>query len=402
MPLQRRSCTATPARRRSRRTSASCGSRSSSRCAALRTSTRRPRTGCRGASRSSSPGAPRPPPSSSPTGIRRAPQARSGSARNSARSCRYRGRRRPTTACSRSRKAPTSRTSSPVDSALSIGGQSVARGEHTHLSLPVFTDLDGSEVAVPVHVVHGARPGPTLGLLSMLHGDEWSMLQTLAELLARVDAAALRGTLIVVPIGNPYAFRQLRRTSRETLEFDAADLNRVFPGDETWLTKRIANVITREVLSKVTHLIDFHPGPVGSAWMQVIFGRDLPGDLPERSEAMARAFGIPAISRSDQVTGIPGPRSATGYAGLHFGVPGIVAEVGGLGFGDAIERGWREQNIEGVLGVMRHLEMLDRPARPEPEFVLFTKDWIVRPRTSGLLIPSLGPERLGTRVAGGD
>lgn len=293
-----------------------------------------------------------------------------------------------------------------MDSALSIRGRRIARGEAAHLSLPVFTDLDGSEVAVSVHVLHGARPGATLGLLSMLHGDEWSMLQTLAELLSRVDAKALRGTLIVVPIGNPYAFRQLRRTSRETLEFDAADINRVFPGDETWLTKRIANAITREVLSKVTHLIDFHPGPVGSAWMQVIVGRDLPGDLPQRSEAMARAFGIPAISRSDQVTAIPGPRSATGYAAMNFGVPSIIAEVGGLGFGDALEQRWREQNIEGVLGVMRHLEMADGPvygpARPEPEFVFFTKDWIVRPKTSGLLIPSLGPERLGTQVASGE
>lgn len=289
-----------------------------------------------------------------------------------------------------------------MDSALSIGGRSIPRGEAQRLSLPVFTDLDGSEVAVPVHVVHGARPGPTLGLLSMLHGDEWSMLQTLAELLAQVDPRTVRGTLIVVPVGNPYAFRQLRRTSRETLEFDAADINRIFPGDETWLTKRIANAITREVLSKVTHLIDFHPGPVGSAWMQVIVGRDLPGDLPQRSEAMARAFGIPAISRSDQVTAIPGPRSATGYAAMNFGVPSIIAEVGGLGFGDALEQRWREQNIEGVLGVMRHLEMIDGPARPEPEFVFFTKDWIVRPRTSGLLIPSIGPERLGTRVASGE
>src|SRR5688500_20159967 len=59
-----------------------------------------------------------------------------------------------TTACSRSRKAPTSRTSSPVDSALSIGGQSVARGEHTHLSLPVFrSEEHTSELQSPCNLV---------------------------------------------------------------------------------------------------------------------------------------------------------------------------------------------------------------------------------------------------------
>ena len=287
---------------------------------------------------------------------------------------------------------------------LRIGGVDIAAGTSARLSLPVFTDLDGSNVAVPVHVVRGSGPGPTLTLLSMLHGDEWSMLQTLAELTAGVDPSALKGSLLIVPIGNPYAFRQLRRTSRETLEFDSADLNRDFPGDETWLTRRIARVITDEVLAKTTHLIDFHPGPFGSAWMQVVVGRDLPGHLPKRSEEMARAFGVTAISRAQQLGVLPGPRSASAYAGVTFGVPSIIAEVGGLGFDDRLERRWREQNIQGVLGVMRHLGMLDGPPAREgsAEFLFFMRDWIVRPTTSGLLIPVIEPDRLATRVEQGE
>ena len=275
------------------------------------------------------------------------------------------------------------------------------------MALPAFTDVDGSEVAVPVHVVHGREDGPTLTLLSMLHGDEWSMLQTLAELLTRLDPGAVRGTLLVVGIGNPYAFRQLRRLSHETLEFDSGDLNRAFPGDATWPTRRIAELITREVLQKSTHLIDFHPGPFGSAWMQVIYARDLPGDLATQAEQMARAFGVRCISRS-VLGGIPGPRSASGYAAMQLGVPGILAEVGGIGFGEPLETEWREQNIRGVLGVMRHLGMLDSPsptppsAAPGQRFVSFTRDWIVRPTTSGLLIPAIGAERLGTEIAEGD
>lgn len=289
---------------------------------------------------------------------------------------------------------------------MTVGGRAIAPGTTTHLTLPVFTDLDGSDVAIPLHVVHGAAPGPTLSLLSMLHGDEWSMLQTLAELLARLDPSTLRGTLLVVAIGNPYAFRQLRRTSRETLEFDSADVNRVFPGEETWLTRRVAHVITREVLARTTHLIDFHPGPFGSAWSQVIVGRDFPGDLPRRAESMARAFGIDCISLSDQATGIPGPRSASGHAATAYGVPGIVVEVGGLGFDERLEQRWREQNIDGVLGVMRHLEMLEADARTPVDgsrrMLTFRKSWVARPTTSGLLIPAIGAERLGTEVAEGD
>lgn len=292
---------------------------------------------------------------------------------------------------------------SPPDRAFVVGGQSVLPGTVVHLSLPVFTDVDGSGVGITLHVIHGGEPGPTLTLMSMLHGDEWSMLQTLSELIASVDPSTLRGTLLVLPIGNPYAFRQLRRTSRETLEFDASDLNRTFPGDETWLTRRIASVISREILARTSHLIDFHPGPFGSAWMQVVIGRDLPGDLVERSEAMARAFGVPLICRSDQLGGIPGPRSATAYA-AKLGVPSIIAEVGGLGFDDALERRWREQNIEGVRGVMRELGMIASSVdhSTAPEYLYFTRDWIVRPTTSGLLLPAIGAERLGTAVAKGD
>lgn len=295
--------------------------------------------------------------------------------------------------------------SAPRAGALTLGGRAVAPGTKANLTLPVFTDLDGSQVAIPLHVIHGAASGPTLTLLSMLHGDEWSMLQTLAELITRVDPSAVRGTLLVVPIGNPYAFRQLRRTSRETLEFDSADVNRVFPGEETWLTRRVAHVITREVLARTSHLIDFHPGPFGSAWSQVIVGRDFPGDLPRRSEAMARAFGVDCISLSDQATGIPGPRSASSHAATAYGVAGIVAEVGGLGFDEALERRWREQNIDGVLGVMRHLEMLEADATSPDRsrrLLTFSRSWVARPTTSGLLIPAIGAERLGSEVTEGE
>jgi predicted deacylase len=144
--------------------------------------------------------------------------------------------------------------------------------------------------------------------------------------------------------------------------------------------------------------------------MQVVIGRDLPGDLPQRSEAMAVAFGVTTISRSLQMGVLPGPRSASGYAAAQLGVPSIIAEVGGLGFDERFERRWREQNIRGVLGVMGHLGMVNEPGSDSgadaraaaEEFRFFSSDWIVRPTTSGLLVPLIGPERLGTKVAKDD
>ena len=38
--------------------------------------------------------------------------------------------------------------------------------------LPVTTMADGSELRLPLHVLKGAKPGPTLGLTGLIHGDE--------------------------------------------------------------------------------------------------------------------------------------------------------------------------------------------------------------------------------------
>ena len=61
--------------------------------------------------------------------------------------------------------------------------------------------------------------------------------------------------------------------------------------------------------------------------------------------------------------------------------------------------------MNGVLGVMRQLSMFDsqpvedtRSDAGADRFRFFTKEWVVRPTTSGLLVPAIGQERLGTRA----
>ena len=38
--------------------------------------------------------------------------------------------------------------------------------------LPVTTMSDGTDLRLPLHVLTGAQPGPTLGLTGMIHGNE--------------------------------------------------------------------------------------------------------------------------------------------------------------------------------------------------------------------------------------
>lgn len=54
--------------------------------------------------------------------------------------------------------------------------------------LPVTRVSDGAELHLPLHVVTGARPGPTLGLAGMIHGNEpLPTVPIICQALAQVD-----------------------------------------------------------------------------------------------------------------------------------------------------------------------------------------------------------------------
>ncbi len=87
-----------------------------------------------------------------------------------------------------------------------------------------------------------------------------------------------------------------------------------------------------------------------------------------------------------------GPTSL-GFAGERHGVPGIVAEVGGLGFGEAQERAWLDQNVTGTRGVMQHLGMIDGDPPRLSRYLEVHDYWRVGPKSGGYLEPLVGLDR---------
>jgi predicted deacylase len=73
--------------------------------------------------------------------------------------------------------------------ALIIGGQTVAPGTRSMVRIPVTTGLNGAELALSVHVVRGREDGPSLTMLSGLHGGEWFTIETLRRLVMGTDPA---------------------------------------------------------------------------------------------------------------------------------------------------------------------------------------------------------------------
>lgn len=275
---------------------------------------------------------------------------------------------------------------------LIIGGQSIEPGGRAAIRIPVTVGLNGADLALWVHVVRGRTPGPVLALLSTLHGGEWFSIEVLRRLTVETDPATLRGALVAIPVGNPPALALQTRNMPD--ESDSPDLNRIFPGTHTWRTDQLAGVIAREVLQQSSCLIDFHMGPWGSAFQDILIGDDLPKPgLSDESERLALAFGSPIIRRANVVGGFPGPKSSIGYAGGVLGIPALGVEVGGVGFGERLEERWRQDTVRGVRAVMGALGMIDGAQGPRPPRQLIY-------RTAHRINPTRGGF-LRSRFAGG-
>ena len=276
-------------------------------------------------------------------------------------------------------------------SELEIHGTRFARPGKSFVSVPVTQDLT-MPITIDAHVVSGVEPGPVLLLLSMLHGNEWFSVPILREIVRRLDPTRLRGSVVAIPVANLAAFTTASRCVFD--DSDEPDGNRTFGGVYDWITNQISRVIQNEFFSASTHLIDYHVSDWGSTMADVSHMTDYRDErLSRQSREMALAYGFPVLHALQIHSGLRGPRTSLGYAGEHYAIPGIVAGVGGLGFGSAQEASWIETNVRGTLGVMQHLEMLEG-SPPSVERMLTVGDyWRVSPRCGGYLEPLIGLDR---------
>ena len=106
-----------------------------------------------------------------------------------------------------------------------VGGLAVKPGERRLIDLPISKLSNHAPVTLPVHVLHGAQPGPTMFVSAAIHGDELNGVEIIRRLLRTLDPHSIGGTLLCVPVVNVFGF-----ISRSRYLPDRRDLNRSFPG----------------------------------------------------------------------------------------------------------------------------------------------------------------------------
>src|SRR5262245_53431934 len=112
---------------------------------------------------------------------------------------------------------------------FSVGSASAPRGQTANGAIAVPAGVDPG-YDIPVVVVHGARPGPVLAVVSGAHGTEYASILAVQSLIGAVRPSELAGTLVLVPLVNVASFERL---TPHVNPVDNKSMNRFYPGSPT-------------------------------------------------------------------------------------------------------------------------------------------------------------------------
>lgn len=277
---------------------------------------------------------------------------------------------------------------------FSVGPITVQPGSRVSGSLDVAAHADDKGTTIPVTVVHGNTPGPVLALVAGTHGYEYTPILAAQRLRTSVDPATLAGTLVIVHAANmPSLFGRTIYYS----PVDGKNLNRVFPGraDGT-VTERIADVITREIIDRATHVVDMHCGDGNESLRPYLYWIATgPVEVARASYDMALATGFTHIVIDRERPTDASNSIYLSNTAILRGKPALTIESGQLGESDDEST---TRIVESMMGVMRHLGMRAGGPLPVAHPVWIGRNEVVRAGTTGLVRPLV--ER-GTTVAQG-
>jgi predicted deacylase len=247
---------------------------------------------------------------------------------------------------------------------FTVGTATASRGSRANgvIHVPAGSDTGYD---IPVAVIHGAKPGPVLAVVSGAHGTEYASIVAVEMLMAgnpapAIDPAALSGTLVLVPLVNVASFEKL---TPHVNPIDNKSMNRFYPGSLSGTqTDRASYVMTREVVDKCDHLIDLHGGDLDENLRPYSYWTVTGNQKQDAfSKGMALAFGLDHIIISADRPKDPAASRYLENTASTRGKPSITAEAGRSG---PVDPGDPAMLVNGVKGVMAYLKML--PSGPKP------------------------------------
>lgn len=269
-----------------------------------------------------------------------------------------------------------------INEPITVGGVTVRPGRKVQIDLPFARVVTGATESLPVKVLNGRGAGPNIWLSAAIHGDELNGIQIIRRVLRELDAKAVRGALIAVPIVNPLGFINHTRYLP-----DRRDLNRSFPGSARGSTaSRLAHLFMEQVVDQCAVGIDLH-----TATNHRINIPQIRANLDDgMTLKLARAFGAPFSIQAKLRDG------SLRQAAVEREKTILLYEAGQAHRfdDDAIETG-----VTGIMRTLRAMGMIDaRLPRVNRTRLIRRTRW-VRARRGGICEIEV---KLGDRVDKGD
>lgn len=267
---------------------------------------------------------------------------------------------------------------------LNIGGHTVLPGETKKIALPVAKLYTDADVSLPIHIIRGKKPGPTMFVSAAVHGDELNGIEIIRRLINLKGFKISAGTLIAVPMVNVYGVVNQSRYMP-----DRRDLNRSFPGSSKGsLAARVANKFLTEIVSQCDYGIDLHTGAIHRSNLPQIRAHLTDDETLE----LAKAFGVPVILNAEILDG------SLRDAAQHSETKVLLYEAGeALRFDEFSIRA----GIKGIVNVLRYLKMMPKRGTSKKKvnhFIADNSGW-VRATSSGIVTHHY---QLGDQVVKGE
>jgi uncharacterized protein len=239
---------------------------------------------------------------------------------------------------------------------FTVGSATAAPGTTAYGAIAIPPGSD-SALQLAVAVIRGAKPGPTVAFVAGSHGTEYTSIIAMQQLIGRIDARTLVGTVIIAPLLNVASFQTM---TPHINPIDRKGMNGSYPGDPNGTqTQRALAAVAQQIVAPADVVVDLHGGDLDedlrpySYWYR--------GGRPAQDSAglkLVLAFGLDHIIVSDINPDAPtAGRSLSGHALTH-GKTVLIAEAGRSGIVTPADL---TLLIDGSLNVLAELGMLARP-----------------------------------------
>ncbi|MEZ5306730.1 MAG: succinylglutamate desuccinylase/aspartoacylase family protein [Pyrinomonadaceae bacterium] len=255
---------------------------------------------------------------------------------------------------------------------MEILGKRIRNGARNYLEMEVASLYTRARIEIPV-IVHKARkPGPTLLVISGIHGDEINGIEINRRLLFERSLIPETGCVIHIPIANVMAFINLERTF-----VDGRDLNRSFPGSKKGsLAAQVGYLLSTRILPHADFVVDLHTGAEDRHNIpQIRFD-----ESQNQNAQLAKAFNAPFTLLQPNP-----PQGSMRKLLSKRGVPNVIYEGGRS---RSIDEDVVEVGTEGVLNVAAMLGIIKkkRTFSSGRSIALAESHW-VRANSSGMFQP---------------